>query len=342
MNPSFKERDIILVGGPGGVGKTTIAAALGIELAREGFNTVVLTVDPARRLAQALGFERFYTELHQVSIPDSPQATLFASMLDPQHYFDKIIERFAKRPEQKEKILQNPLYRTMVDSLGGSHEYAAMERVLEFANDSRFQKIIVDTPPTQNAIDLLQAPQRLAEFMDNSVLRWFQGGKAYLRLFRTGTKLAMKMLQTIFGSNFMTSFGEFIDDLEGMQAGFRQRHLQVIELLRSERTAFLLVTYPSETRYLESMAFLRTLEEQKIDLRAVILNRVEPSCPEREAGTAIHDVLNYLHALHAEQKKWIDRFQHAIPSLDIRTIPRQEDDIHEVSALSQLGRLLVS
>ena len=154
MRPDFKEKRVFMVGGPGGVGKTTLAAALGIQLASAGFKTVVLTVDPARRLAQALGFEGFKTDLQKVDIPGVPDSTLYATMLDTQRYFDKIIHRFAKTEQQKERILNSPIYRTMVDSLGGTNEYAAMERLLEFAQDNRFEKIVVDTPPTQNAIDL--------------------------------------------------------------------------------------------------------------------------------------------------------------------------------------------
>src|SRR5690606_38704449 len=153
------------------------------------------------------------------------------------------------------------IYRIMVDSLGGSHEYAAMERLLEFAADPQWDHIVVDTPPAENAVELLAAPQRLADFMDNSVLRWFQGsGKFYLSFFKTGTKLAMKALQKIFGSDFLDALGEFLQDLEGMQSGFRARHFEVMELLRSPQSAFFLVSYPSEARFLDSRSFLNSLK----------------------------------------------------------------------------------
>lgn len=264
MNRLVHDERIILVGGPGGVGKTTLAASIAIGLAQAGHKTVVLTVDPARRLGQALGLSHFSTELQTVNLPNAT-GSLQVSMLDAQRYFDRIITRFARNEEQKAKILANPIYRTMVDSLGGTHEYAAMERLFEFADDTRFDRIVVDTPPTQNALDLLAAPQRLADFMDNSVLRWFQGPKpVYLKLFQTGTKVAMKLLQKIFGSDFLAAFGKLMDDIDGMQAGFRKRNLEVLEVLQSKNSAFLLVTFPSQQRFQESEAFASTLKDRNL------------------------------------------------------------------------------
>ena len=347
MKALFKERRIFLMGGPGGVGKTTCAAALGVKLAREGHRTVVLTVDPAHRLAQALGFEHFSSELEPVHLPDKPDAVLFASMLDTQRYFDKVIARFATSEAQREKILNNRFYRVMVESLGGSHEYAAMERLLEFAKDTRFDKIVVDTPPTQNALDLLSAPQRLADFMDNSVLKWFQGPKPYyLALFRQGTKLVMKMLHKVFGSEFLESLGEALGDLEGMQAGFRRRNLEVLDLLKSQSTGFFLVTTPTEVRYLESLEFLKTLRNQGIPLGEIVLNRLEREPPIRDASfssvpSELAPLFEYFQALYDEQQGWVRRFEEAAPEIPFTLIPKQTEEIHDVSVLSQLGSLLV-
>lgn len=344
------DKKIFLVGGPGGVGKTTLAASLGLRLAREGHRTVVLTVDPARRLAQALGFGDFKTELQPVAVPGHPNAQLFATMLDTQRYFDRVIGRFAKTPEQRDRILANPLYRIMVDHLGGTHEYAAMERLLEFSRDSAFDRIVVDTPPTQNAVDLLSAPQRLAEFMDSSVFKWFQGGsKPYLSLFRTGTKLAMKFLQKLFGSEFLDSLGKFFNDLEGMQAGFRQRHLEVLELMRSPSTAFLFVTYPSEARFLESQTFVKTLGDQRIPLAAIVLNRVEREVPraigavpglEASALAQVNNVLSYLNTAYTQQQTWVRRFVDLAATTPLVQVPRQEGVLHELSTLIKLGDAL--
>lgn len=351
MNRFFADKKIFLIGGPGGVGKTTLAATTGVRLAEAGYRTLVLTVDPARRLAQALGFTSFEEEVQRVQLKGA-KGELWASMLDTQRYLDRIVEKFATSETQKKKILANPLYRAMVDNLGGTTEYAAMERLLEFVKDTRFEKIVVDTPPTQNAIELLSAPQRLADFMDNSVLRWFQGSKPlYFRLFQRGTKLAMKAFQIIFGSEFLERLGELMTDLEGMQSGFRQRHLEVLSLLKSEATAFFLVTYPTEPRYLETLAFLKSLKDQAVPLAGLILNRVEPAVPAhvpREVEISVEDrarlnaLISYFHSLYASQDLWVEKFAAATPTLPRWVIPRQHAPLHDVAQLSQLGRYLVS
>lgn len=340
----FDGKRVILVGGPGGVGKTTLAASLGVHLAEKGQKTVVLTVDPARRLAQALGLETFRESLERVPLSSSARGELYASMLDTQRYFDRIIERFARSPGQKEKILTNPIYRTMVDSLGGTHEYAAMERLFEFLKDDSFERIVVDTPPTQNAVDLLRAPQRLADFMDNSVLKWFQrSSPTYLRFFQRGTKLAMKVFEKLFGNDFLDSLGALMDDIEGMQQGFRNRHLELVELLKSDRTSFSLVTSPSASRFEETLRFKDSLRELGIPLALVVLNRVEKE-PPKEAGETggLKELLDYQHSLYRHQHRWVGEFEKRMAPVPLRCIPYQSAPPHDIAALSQLGTKLVS
>lgn len=351
MKQIWKDKRIFLVGGPGGVGKTTVAAALGTQLALQGYKTVVLTVDPAKRLAQALGFETFSSDLHSVNLPEMKETKLFASMLDTQRYFDKVITRFAGSEQQKDKILNNRLYRIMVESLGGSHEYAAMERLLEFTKDPSFDKIVVDTPPSQNALDLLNAPQRLADFMDNSVLRWFQNTKTPFSLFRQGTKMAMKLLEKLFGNDFFKALAEVMDDLEGMHTGFRERNLEVIRLLKSEATGFFIVTYPSEVRFSESLEFIKVLKEKEIPLSGIILNRIEKLCPRETPGTAeltpqereeIDQVLAYKNDLVAQQQQWLDKFSSFLKDIPEIRLEKHSQAIHDLQTLSQIGKRLVS
>lgn len=342
---SWQDSRILLLGGPGGVGKTTFAAALGVHFARQGKKTVVLTVDPAKRLAQALGFHGFDSDLQKVALPDHPSAQLFATMLDTQRYLDKVMARFAKSEGQRNRILNNPLYRTTTDAMGGTQEYAAMERLLEFAQDPQWDKIIVDTPPTSNAVDLLSAPQRLASFMDSSVLRWFQGSTpGALGFFRRGTKLAMKLMEKVFGSEFLHSFSSFMDDLEGMHGGFKDRNLEVISLLKGKETAFVLVSYPSETRYQECESFLETLGERGIPLAALVLNRVEPAFPEHWDGpesAPVNGILEFYAAMRGAQQVWLKKFSTLLPKLPTYTVPRQTGDIHDLTALARLAELLV-
>ena len=351
MNSIWSDKRIFLVGGSGGVGKTTIAASLGIRLALEGYKTVVLTVDPAKRLAQALGFTSINAELQAVNLPQKPDAVLFASMLDTQRYFDRIIARFATSEKQRDKILNNRLYRVMVESLGGSHEYAAMERLLEFAKDTQFDKIVVDTPPSQNSVDLLKAPEKLAEFMDSSVLRWFQGKHPpFLSIFKQGTKVAMKLLERVFGTEFFAALGETLDDLEGMQSGFRNRNLEVIQLLKSEATGFFLVSYPSEIRFEESIYFLRILKEYQIQVSGLILNRLEiPAPPEVGSDTVLteplktnlNQMLAYHRTLCSQQAIWIKKFKEVLADLPMYSINRQYVEVHHLEKLAELSNAVV-
>ncbi len=338
----FLSKRIYLLGGPGGVGKTTLAASLAIHLSSLGHRTLVLTVDPAKRLAQALGFKSFSQNLQKVHLPHNPQAHLTASMLDSELYFDKVIERFAPSPEQKRKILENRLYRTMVDSLGGSHEYAAMERLLEFASSPDYDKIVVDTPPTQNALDLIRAPQRLASFMDSSVISWFQK-KGGFQLFQRGTQLAMKGLQKILGSDFLEHLSVFLTDLQGMQSGFKERHLAVLDLLKNPSTAFVLVTQASEARFLESVEFRKMLETEHLNLDRVILNRLEPSFPKLDLGSLnpperewMEGLARFFNDLHVVQEKWAEAFQVALAVKTIR-INRKPLRSSEIETLREMG-----
>lgn len=347
MNWDLNQKRIFLVGGPGGVGKTTLAAALALDLSSRGYRTLVLTVDPAKRLAQALGFKDFATSLQKVNVPGYPEAQLTASMLDSEHYFDRVIERFAKSPEQKKKILENRLYRTMVESLGGSHEYAAMERLLEFSNSTDYDKIVVDTPPTQNALDLLNAPKRLADFMDTSVLKWFQK-KGGFQLFQRGTQIAMKALHKILGSDFLDTIAVFLNDLEGMQAGFRSRHLAVIELFKNSSTSFVLVTQASEARFLESVEFHKVLKKEGVRLDRLVLNRLElaeePSFSQNlspESQDWLKSVYQYFHELHLVQEKWAEAFQSALKISTVK-IYRKTSPLTEIKVLLELGKELTA
>lgn len=346
MTWDVSSKRIFLIGGPGGVGKTTVAASLAVSLSLKGYRTLVLTVDPAKRLAQALGLKDFDKALQTVNLPDAPSSKLTASMLDSQHYFDKVIERFARSEEQKDKIKQNRLYRTMVESLGGTHEYAAMERLLEFASNTDYDKIVVDTPPTQNALDLLQAPQRLANFMDNSVLKWFQK-KGGFHFFQKGTQLAMRALQTILGGEFIDNLALFLNDLEGMQTGFRERHLAVLDLLRHPSTAFVLVTQPSEARLLETLEFQKVLQKEQIHLEKLILNRMEPNFSHLNFKNLTADNrawfeswAHFLAELHLVQTKWAAAFGAAL-KVPTSSISRSSTAMNHLSALIQIGTNLL-
>jgi arsenite-transporting ATPase len=328
---------IYLLGGTGGVGKTTCSAALGIYLASLGKKTMVLTVDPARRLAQVLGLDSFHNEIQ--TVPEVPGLSL--SMLDSRRYFDKIVEKFATSEKQKERLFNNALYRTMVENLGGTQEYAAMERILEFAHSTEYDCIVVDTPPSQNAVDLLSAPKRLAEFMDNSVLRWFQGKQpGFLSWFRQGTKIVMKVLQAIFGSDFLSRFSDFLDAMDGMQAGFQSRHIEVLELLKSKDTGFWMVATATEARYRESLSFYKTLSQEGIHVSGLILNQLESPFSSEEQNLSEAGCQKWLafeKETLARQKDWESRFEDSFSP--VKKLYRLQGN-YDLSALKNLGKTI--
>ena len=350
MNELMKNKSIFIVGGPGGVGKTTFASALGVQLATLGYRTLVLTVDPAKRLAQALGLDGFSSEIQAVPTESGVPPLLYASMLDSRRFIDRLIDRFAGSEQQRNRLKRNPLYRVMVESLAGTQEYAAMERLLDVVKDDRFDKIVLDTPPTENAIDLFTAPQRFADFMDQTIFRWFQSKPgAQKSLWRSGTGFAMKGLQTLFGKEFMNSLGGFFSDLEGMQSGFRERNLAVLDLLRSDATCFLLVTTPTETRFLESVKFKGFLEAQRIPLSAVVLNRLEPSCPETwirpdrlpaEQAQKVEAIVHFSSLQYRHQKRWIDEFTRLFAPLPCHLLERHFGELHNPQQLRLVWKQL--
>ncbi len=303
MTNRFWDRRLILVGGAGGVGKTTLSAALAVHLANQGLRTIVLTVDPAKRLAQALGFHEISQDIQKVPLPD-PEKVLYASMLNTQRYFDKLVERFSKSESQRNKILNNRLYRVAVDHLAGTAEYAAMEQILQFYDDKNYDRIIVDTPPASSAIDLLTAPERMADFMDNKIFRWFQGQTGFAaKIFNRGSQMVLDLLDRFLGNEFLASLKELLVELEGMQHGFRERNLKIREILKSDQTHFLLTTYPSETRYEEAIQFKRTLEQFEIPLAGIWINRVLPLLK-----TETEDPLILFYKSWAEeQRQWVEK-----------------------------------
>ena len=338
-------RRIIVVSGAGGVGKTTLSAAIAVAFAARGLRTVVLTVDPARRLANALGLENFTEDLARVP---AAEGELWASMLDARRYFDKVIERFAGSEAQRKRVTEHPLWRLTLDYLGGTQEYAAMERILEFASDARWDRIVVDTPPTQNALDLFAAPDRLASFMESSVIRWFRDGESGGGLFSRGGKIALGLLEKILGGDFLSRLSEFLKELGGMESGFRDRHRAVMELLRGPEAAFLLVSSATESRLTESVAFAEAVRTHGVGLEAVVLNRVDvPSAaPDSLAGEgpdveAARKILRFLDEAYREQKAVVEKFRTTFPNVALRVVERSETSVHDVPHLKGLGELLL-
>ncbi|MDY7094175.1 MAG: ArsA-related P-loop ATPase [Acidobacteriota bacterium] len=282
------EHPLIVVVGSGGVGKTTLAASLGLYSARRGLDTLVMTFDPSLRLKDALGVGEEARE-REMPVPLGPNESgqapgrLDASLLDARRTFDQLIERYAPDDEARQRILDNRFYQHLSGSLAGILEYMAVERLFEVAEEGRYRQVILDTPPTRQALDFLEAPQRIVDFLDSSALRvalreWFDDGgklKATSRLGGLGRKVE-GYLDRVIGIDFLREVSEFFRAFGPLYDGFRRRAQQVQELLRAPTTRFLLVSGPGQERIPDTLFFARKLEEAGLHLGAVAVNRVHP------------------------------------------------------------------
>ena len=293
------ESPLTIVVGSGGVGKTTLAAALGIRSARRGLDTLVMTFDPSLRLKDALGVGEEARE-REVAVrlpeggPGRPRpGRLDASLLDAGRTFDRLVERYAPDETSRRRILENRFYRHLAGSLSGVLEYMAVERLYEIAREGDYDRVILDTPPTRQALDFLEAPARIVAFLDSGVLKlalrdWFdeeghvQPGRGWGFLARR----IERVLDRVVGLEFLREMLEFFQAFGPLYEGFRERAREVEELLASERTRFLLVAGPGEDRVPDTLFFARRLEEAGYRLGPVVVNRVHPAFPEEE--TRLH------------------------------------------------------
>lgn len=333
---NLSQKKIVFVCGSGGVGKTTLTSSLGLYYATQGKKVALLTVDPARRLAQALGLESLSSELRKVSI-DGP-GELYASMLDTRRYLDNLIERLSKNPEQKQKIVENPLYKVMADFLGGSQEYAAMEQVFDIHSENKYDLLVVDTPPTQNAVDLLGAPQKLVDFFDTSLFRWFDNSKGlFSKLINPGTQAVLQLLEKLFGKTFWSQFTHFMRDLSSLRQGFVERHSQIRKLFESPTTAFLLVLTASDSQWKESLKFQEKLSTMNISLESFVLNRlfVKPSFSEDHS-----DFSKFYRKLIEHQVKMVTEITNTDSETTIIPLPITAEASYERASLLELGEIL--
>ena len=237
----IEERTIIVCCGSGGVGKTTAAGAIAAEGARLGRRTCVVTIDPAKRLADALGLASLTNEPGQIDGDWPEGGELWALMLDTKTTFDDLVGRYAASPEQAKLILSNHLYRNIAGALSGTQEYMAMEKLYELHDEGRFDLIVVDTPPTRNALDFLDAPRRLTRFLDNRIFRLLvMPARTYMRMVGVATQAFLRTVAKVVGSDVVNDAVAFFTAFEGMEQGFRERAQRVLELLSEPVTALVL------------------------------------------------------------------------------------------------------
>lgn len=286
---------VIVCCGSGGVGKTTTAAVLGLEAARRGRRAVVVTIDPARRLADALGLEGgLASEPQRIDLGDGEpndgrdrSGELWAMMLDTAATFDGLVRRHADSDDQIERILTNPLYRNIAGALSGTQEYMAAETLHDLHADERFDLVVVDTPPSRNALDFLEAPGVLARFLDHRVFRLLmlptRGG---LKVLGTATQPILKAIGKVVGSDVLSDSVAFFQAFAGMETGFRERATDVMALIRAPATSFVVVASPRRDTIEEAVWFANQLVDQGVGVDAAIVNRTHPAFGHGDAADA--------------------------------------------------------
>ncbi|MCP4907236.1 MAG: ArsA family ATPase [bacterium] len=278
----------LVCAGTGGVGKTTIAAALGLRAAMQGRRTLILTIDPARRLADALGLEGLDSTPTAVELPasGSPETApgggaLDAMMLDPKPTFDRLVTRLAQDEATLERILGNRIYRHLSQALAGSADYAAMEQVHEMVECGRYDLVIVDTPPSSHALDFLRAPRRLREFLESRFVRALlrpamSASRLGFRVFGRSLHRIFGLLDRIAGASFLDDLTEFLSAIDGLSEGFRDRASRVERILLGDHTSFVLICGASSGSEPNTLEFLDELDALDVRLAALIVNRVRP------------------------------------------------------------------
>ena len=268
--------------GSGGVGKTTTSAALALRAADRGRRVAVLTIDPARRLAQALGLAELGNEPGRVAgVPDGAGAgELHAMMLDMRRTFDEMVQTHST-PDRAEKILANPFYQTISTSFSGTQEYMAMEKLGQLAATGKWDLIVVDTPPSRSALDFLDAPQRMSTFLDGRMIRLLSsparaGGRSLRKVLGAGFSLFAKAVSTILGGQLLADASAFVQAFDTMFGGFRERATATYALLRSPGTAFVVIAAPEPDALREAAYFVDRLRTEDMPLAGLVLNRTHP------------------------------------------------------------------
>jgi anion-transporting ArsA/GET3 family ATPase len=351
---------IVVCCGAGGVGKTTTSAALALAAAEAGRTVVVLTIDPARRLAQSLGLVELDNEPRRVDVP-GVRGELHAMMLDMKRTFDDIVVAHST-PERAQQIFENPFYQTLSSSFAGTQEYMAMEKLGQLRAGGRWDLIIVDTPPSRSALDFLDAPNRMSRFLDGTMIRLLTAPS------RTGFKIASasfmffsRIISKILGGQLLRDISSFVAALDTMFGGFRERATATYELLRRPGTWFLVVATPEPDALREASYFVDRLSAEQMPLAGLVLNRTHPPTTTAlsatraegaaeevlEAGGADAELAAGALRVHAErmaqatrEQHLADRFTSAHPEVAVRTVPAAAGDVHDLDGLRVMGEEL--
>ena len=339
-------KEVCICAGSGGVGKTTTAAAIGLGMAARGKKVAVLTIDPARRLANALGLPELGNEARRVEVDVSGE--LWAMMLDAKRTFDELIEARAPDEATRDAVLGNRIYQELSGALAGSQEYMAMEKLYELRQEGRYDLLVLDTPPTRSALEFLDAPGKLAAFIDSRSLRMFTApGRLGVKALSRGTGFAFSAMRRATGMNLLEDLAEFFGSFGDMSQGFRERAERVNGLLADARTSFLLVTSARQDSIDEATYFRKRLIDGGLSFGGVVVNRVheveegastsglsrwlgEPLADEIEANLTDHA------RLAARDRTNLERLRRSLRGKQLIQVPELDHDVHDIAGLQEV------
>lgn len=345
-----RDNDVLLCCGTGGVGKTTVAAALALGAANAGRKVVVVTIDPARRLADALGLRGISNDC--VRVDGTGPGELWVTMLDTKATFDRLIERYAADDAQATRILENRYYRNLSTTLSGTREFMAMERLYELHHDERFDLVVVDTPPSRNALDFLDAPDKLARFLDGRLFRLAAPGRKMTRKVTAPFIVFLRRVARVVSPEVVDDTLAFIEAFGGMEEGFRERAAAVDALMGSADTAFVLVAAPTAETIEETTFFAERLRSADLPVGALVLNRLQPrfgppsaAWPDdvtslSSAARAQLEVLEHLTALSDAEDAELMPLIELCSQAALARIHQLDHDVHDLEGIAEITERL--
>jgi anion-transporting ArsA/GET3 family ATPase len=372
LKEALADKEIIVVGGAGGVGKTTTSAALAVEAAKDR-KAIVVTIDPAKRLASALGLSAGLGHREtRVELAEAPgRGSLFAAMLDMKTAWDDLIDRYSPTRAQAQHIKENRLYQGVSEQFVGSQGYMAMERLADLHERGDYDLVVIDTPPTRSALDFLEAPKRMTDFIGGSLLRWMArpyaaAGKLGLRAFNFTASPFLKIADRVLGSQVLEDLSALVLDFQQLYEGFKERADDVLRLLSSEGTGFVVVTTLEGPPLEEAGFFIDRLTDEQLPLSGVVANKVTPLefADADPAAVEWVDIAQVARTAALEPQRARDALDEARNALEtfavlarrdrrnlealrdrsrapVAHVPLLTHDIHDVDGLRELGRYLL-
>jgi anion-transporting ArsA/GET3 family ATPase len=367
LHDVLEGKEICICAGSGGVGKTTTSAAIATGMAAQGLRVCVLTIDPAKRLADSLGLKELGNEARRVD-PKlfekqgvEMKGELWAMMLDPKQTFDELIARQAPDEESRDRVLENRIYQQISSALAGSQEYMAMEKLFELHTEGRFDLLVLDTPPSRNALDFLEAPKRLTQFIEGKSLRMFMKPTGLAaKVAGRGASVALGIFKRIVGFDLIADLAEFFNAFSGMVEGFQARAKRVNKLLADPGTCFLIVCGPQGEPVEEAVYFHRKLVESKLPFGGVIVNKVHYPAEQLRAEDEPDDVETALaeqlgdedlarrvcanfsdyQALAERDARNIEHLANELQAKGVIRVPYLDEDVHDLAGLAEINRYL--